>query len=79
MEETTGWTEGKPWEIAALGRSGDRVDGGETVRIAWGEPGFSGQIPSTRFSRKIVRPRLFKWFAIVSQWDMHIFVGRERH
>ena len=27
MEVTTGWTEGKPWEIA------------------WGELGFSGQIP----------------------------------
>ena len=60
-EATTGWTEGKPWEIA------------------WGELGFSGQIPSMRLSRKIVRPRLFKWFAIVGRWDMHSFVGRERH
>ena len=49
------------WEGAAT-----RWTEGKPWEIAWGEVGFPGQIPSMRFSRKIVRPALFKWFAIVT-------------
>ena len=48
---TTGWTEGKPWEIAwgEFGRkerygSDERVDGEKPWEIAWGELRWEGAI-----------------------------------
>ena len=57
-------------------RSDDRVDGGETAGNSLGR---ARVFRTLQLSRKIVRPRLFKWFAIVGRWDMQGFVGRERH
>ena len=50
MEATTGWMEGKPWEIAwgefhwegARRGSDDRVDGGETVGPSLGRVPLGG-------------------------------------
>ena len=93
MEATRGWTDGKLWEIelgeSSVGKerdgSDDRVDGGEIVGNSLGRAPLGGsdilrsRAVGTGFQDKFQRPRLFKWFASVGRWDMHSFVGRERH
>ena len=56
-EATTGWTEGKPWEIAWGELRWEEAIEWEFVAVG---TSFSRQIASMRLCRKIVRPRLVK-------------------
>ena len=67
------------WESVGNSLGRGALGGSDILRSRAVGIGFQDKIPSMRLSRKRVHPRPFKWFANVRQWDMHSFVGRERH
>jgi len=78
--------EGARWKRRHSARTGNSknssgrgpLGGSDILRKQSCWHGFSRQIPSMRFFRKTMCPRLFKWYAKVVRWDMRSFVGRER-